>query len=332
LVWKNLQEKLLFNCIFHHGGEFVRDDVLFYRGGKQTIVSDIDLQTWGMAAIDEIVTGWGYDKQHYRIWGAVDGKDGRFFQIYVDHLAEEVVIKAIGDEVDGHIYLEHNQHQVLVRDLEFREPIYFDMKNNTEMEDSGYSSDDGFDDLGLDDSENERAIALDDGFDDIENEEVPAEKLLIGNMKKKKEPEKKKNLSKGKGKGPIVEPEKEEEQNLSEGEGKAPMVEAVDDYFSEELDSSDPDDSDHEPWPRYEKFRKEQLNKDYEFRLGMEFNSLKEFKDAIREWNVLNGHEISFEKNESYRVRIVCKEDAVKKGDKRQEGKKRSVGIYVFVL
>jgi len=144
---KNLQEKLLFNCVFHHDGEFVRDDVLFYRGGKHTIVSNIDLQTWGMAAIDEIVTGWGYDKQYYRVWGAVDGKDGQFFQIYVDHLAEEVAIRAIGDEVDGHIYLEHNQHEVLVRDLEFREPICFDMKFNVDLEDSGYSSDD----LGLDD-------------------------------------------------------------------------------------------------------------------------------------------------------------------------------------
>jgi len=55
------------------------------------------------------------------------------------------------------------------------------------------------------------------------------------------------------------------------------MVEAVDDYFSEELDSSDLDDSDHEPWPTYEKFRKEQLNKDYQFR----FNSLLEFKNAM---------------------------------------------------
>jgi len=50
----------LFNRIFHHGGEFVRDDVWFYRVGKKTIVSDINLQTWGMDAIDEIVTGWGY--------------------------------------------------------------------------------------------------------------------------------------------------------------------------------------------------------------------------------------------------------------------------------
>ena len=58
-----------------------------------------------MDAIDEIVTGWGYDKQHYRIWGAVDGKDGQFFQIFVDHLAEEVAIRAVGEEVDGHLYL-----------------------------------------------------------------------------------------------------------------------------------------------------------------------------------------------------------------------------------
>jgi len=75
------------------------------------------------------------------------------------------------------------------------------------------------------------------------------------------EPDKKKNLTKGKGNAPLVEPEKK--QNLSQGNGKAPMVEPVDEYFSEELDNSDPDESDHEGGPRYEKFRREQLNKDY---------------------------------------------------------------------
>lgn len=169
----------MFNCIFHHGGEFVRDDILFYRGGKQAIVGDIDLQTWGMDAIDEIVTGWGYDKQHYRIWGAVHGEDGKFFQIYVDHLAEEVAVRAIGDEIDGHIYLEHNQQDVLERDLEIREPIYFDMKFNSDVDDSGYSSYD----VELDDSENERATALDDGFDVVETEEVHVQKLLIDQQK-----------------------------------------------------------------------------------------------------------------------------------------------------
>ncbi len=39
------------------------------------------------------------------VWGVIYGKDGQFFQIYVDHLAEEVAIRAIGDEVYGHLYL-----------------------------------------------------------------------------------------------------------------------------------------------------------------------------------------------------------------------------------
>ena len=120
--------------------------------------------------------------------------------------------------------------------------------------------------------------------------------------------------------------ELEKKKNLSKGKGKAAMVEPVEEYFSEELDSLDPYESDHEGGPRYENFRREQLNKNFEFRLGMEFNSLREFKDAMIEWNVLNGYQISFEKYESYRVRNVCKEDALKKGEKRLEGEKKKCG------
>src|SRR4051812_37796799 len=40
---------------------------------------------------------------------------------------------------------------------------------------------------------------------------------------------------------------------------------------------------------------------------GMEFNSLVDFKDAIRVWLVVNEREITFVKNESYRVRVKCK-------------------------
>ncbi|XP_058782464.1 uncharacterized protein LOC131656924 [Vicia villosa] len=39
----------------------------------------------------------------------------------------------------------------------------------------------------------------------------------------------------------------------------------------------------------------------------MEFNSLDEFREAIREWSVFNGREIKFVKNESYRVRVECR-------------------------
>ncbi|XP_058767340.1 uncharacterized protein LOC131641032 [Vicia villosa] len=58
---------------------------------------------------------------------------------------------------------------------------------------------------------------------------------------------------------------------------------------------------------RFEKFKKEELNKDYKFKWGMEFNTLNDFREAIREWTVLNGREITFVKNESYRVRVECK-------------------------
>ncbi|KAI5406625.1 hypothetical protein KIW84_053096 [Lathyrus oleraceus] len=65
-------------------------------------------------------------------------------------------------------------------------------------------------------------------------------------------------------------------------------------YYSDELNSSDPDDSCDEERPKYARFRKEHLNKDFIFKWGMEFNTL-------------DGREISFVKNEGDRVRVVCK-------------------------
>jgi hypothetical protein len=51
------------------------------------------------------------------------------------------------------------------------------------------------------------------------------------------------------------------------------------------------------------------LNKDTEFDTGLNFKSLYEFKEAIREWSVLNNREIKCVKNDNDRVRIVCKKD-----------------------
>ncbi|XP_058783308.1 uncharacterized protein LOC131657984 [Vicia villosa] len=79
------------------------------------------------------------------------------------------------------------------------------------------------------------------------------------------------------------------------------------DYVSEELDSSDPDKFEDEKGSRFEKFWKEQFNKNFKFKWGMQFNSLDDFREAIREWTILNGMEITFMKNEGYRVRVECK-------------------------
>ncbi|KAK2427486.1 hypothetical protein QL285_026061 [Trifolium repens] len=78
-----------------------------------------------------------------------------------------------------------------------------------------------------------------------------------------------------------------------------------DEYESEELGSSDPDASDEERGVRYEKFRKDQMSKKYKFKFGMEFNSLQDFRDAIRDHNVRNGYQVTSVKNEGSRVRVV---------------------------
>jgi hypothetical protein len=51
---------------------------------------------------------------------------------------------------------------------------------------------------------------------------------------------------------------------------------------------------------------KDQLNKNFKFKWGMQFKSLDDFREAIREWSVLNDMEITFVKNESYMVRVEC--------------------------
>ncbi|XP_058751316.1 uncharacterized protein LOC131624382 [Vicia villosa] len=129
---------------------------------------------------------------------------------------------------------------------------------------------------GLGDSEDERATGLEDGFEDIDvfvpMKEAPSLSDVMRGSKKK---------------------EMEDEDEYE--------------YVTDELDNSDPDLSDEDKVHKLENFKKEHFNKNFKFEWGMEFNSLDEFREAIREWSVLNGREIKFVKNESYRVRVECR-------------------------
>ncbi|KAI5405259.1 hypothetical protein KIW84_052153 [Lathyrus oleraceus] len=58
-------------------------------------------------------------------------------------------------------------------------------------------------------------------------------------------------------------------------------------YASDELGSSDLDASDGDKEPKYPRFKMQDLDKNYKFKVGLKFVSLEEFKDAITEW-VLN--------------------------------------------
>jgi hypothetical protein len=138
--------------------------------------------------------------------------------------------------------------------------------------DSDYDSEDA-EGLNFSDSEDERGVGLDDGFEDIPQDKKTFEK----------------NMS-------LV---------LMTIGGSDSNFEH-DAYESEELGSSDPDESDEERGVRYERYRKEHMHEGYKWKFGLEFNSLKEFRDAVREWSALKGLPIDWVKNESTRVRVVC--------------------------
>lgn len=77
-----------------------------------------------------------------------------------------------------------------------------------------------------------------------------------------------------------------------------------DEYYSDELDISDPNESVDDKGSKFERFRKKHLNIEYKFKWGMKFNYLVDFREAICVWCE---REITFVKNESYKVRIECK-------------------------
>nr|KYP63698.1 hypothetical protein KK1_018277 [Cajanus cajan] len=89
------------------------------------------------------------------------------------------------------------------------------------------------------------------------------------------------------------------------------MHQIDDEYSSEEL-VSDSEESDVGEGENVKAkcviYRKEHMCKDYKFEVGMEFSSLQDFKDAIKEHSVLNGRQVKFLKNDKRRVRVVCKQ------------------------
>ncbi|RYR65191.1 hypothetical protein Ahy_A03g011160 isoform B [Arachis hypogaea] len=49
-----------------------------------------------------------------------------------------------------------------------------------------------------------------------------------------------------------------------------------------------------------------EMCREYEFKVGLEFKSLFQFKDAIKELFLLNGKDIRYKKNDKLRCRVIC--------------------------
>lgn len=72
--------------------------------------------------------------------------------------------------------------------------------------------------------------------------------------------------------------------------------------------------------------------KNYEFKLGMEFGSLVEFKEAILEFSVLNDREIKLVKNDKDRVLVKCKHTCDFKAYVSKVGQSQTFRMNTFNL
>ncbi|XP_058733150.1 uncharacterized protein LOC131604746 [Vicia villosa] len=286
----------VFSLVFHHGGNFVQDSHMYYRGGIETIVEGQDEVKWSFFEAVSLVKDWGYEG--FRLWRKIPQMDEGFTNVVDDVGAAEIGKHCMSYKVDGHVWVEHGVKGMMTKVLL---PNVDDFNTSSEDECSGDEVDAG---QCFDDSEEDRVIEEEkEQFEEMEVV-VPASgnrvdingKSVRFKLCASKDPKKMKQMRMLK-KVNVLVPKSVlgscSKRNTSKGEDV--------DYASEELESDDADESDIDDKPskpKYEKFRSELLNKDFQFKLGMEFISLTEFKDAIREWSILNGREISFVKNE----------------------------------
>ncbi|CAJ2652425.1 unnamed protein product [Trifolium pratense] len=314
-----------FTIVVHHGGQFVRDWIVYYRGGSVTVIEGINKDKWNYLEAEGIVRKLKYGKNSFRMWWKVEVELG-YKMLRLDKDADDIVDYAINNKVDAHIYVEHDVgNNVCLVDA----PICLELQANNDIpnnigdksirvgvnDDAGeYEEGEGSDEnetnssedeakgIHFDDSEDERALGLDDGFgssdDDVDPEFLPTRMMVDGqtyNLKTRLNH----TVGGSSSSTPAI-------CNVPDSSLNDQFVMETE-YVSEELGSSDPDDSDNEKGPKYDLFRMEDLNKDYKFKKDLQFKSLEEFKEAIMKWNVFQGRNIKFVKNDKERVRVVCK-------------------------
>lgn len=155
-------------------------------------------------------------------------------------------------------------------------------------ESSGDSSDESMRGVHFDDSEEKRMKGFDEGLDEGLDAGVDGETITepVASDEAPSQPDKKMFITKEMVKEHVIE----------------------DSYTTDELDSGGDDDSCDER-PCVITFNVEDsLSKDFVFKVRMEFSSLKQFKDAILEHNILNGRDARVEKNDANKCRVVCKD------------------------
>ncbi|CAI8592066.1 unnamed protein product [Vicia faba] len=245
----------VFNLVFHHGGSFVQDGHTYYRGGSETTVEGQDEDKWSFFEAVSLVKDWGYEG--FRLWRKIPQTDEGFTNVVDDAGAVEVA-----------------KHYMMTKVLV---PNVDDFSTS-----SGDDSTGDYVDASqcFNDSEEERVIDVEEEqFEQVEvavpvsgnRVEIEGKSLRFKRCASK-DPKKMKEKSK-RDKVSVLVPKSVLGSCSKRATRKCEDV----DYASEELESSDADESDMDDKPskpKYEKFTSELLNKDFQFKLGMDLKML----------------------------------------------------------
>ncbi|CAK8544505.1 unnamed protein product [Lathyrus sativus] len=262
----------MFNVVFYPDGEFVSEKIIFYRGGVQSTVHEQNIEKWGLSEVMNIILDWGYERNKFRVWSKLEGISVCYFEINKDHRVIDVATYVVGNSTKGHLYVEHNVKDIKVKVVE-PQCIDVTVRNESSYEYADESDNDARN-VKFNDNEEDKTTGLNDEFEVVEVD-MPKEgsnridingKSYRIKMCGSKLPMKKKKLTpkkKMKVKVKVMSPAKKS-KDVSEEKDHKPNDDGEDQYVSDELGSSDPDTSEDEKLPKYEKFRKERLGKDYE--------------------------------------------------------------------
>ena len=179
--------------VFHHEGEFVKDFLLYYKGGKENRFNEIDKDKWCYFEAIGILKDLGYDDHlKYRLLLYII-EDDKYVRIIDDNDTDNIAEYVANTKCEAHIYVEHSvigttSADVGVRSVESVDASGVEAGNgwssyveggpsnvSVGVDDGGVGDDEVFDGgfessedevvgIRLDGSEEERALGLDDGF------------------------------------------------------------------------------------------------------------------------------------------------------------------------
>jgi hypothetical protein len=285
-----------FTVEVHHGGSFAHDP-LRYEGGTISLYKNNIRDYWSGLELKDMVGKLGYlsyGTLRYRL-PTVSMEDGGLRVVSIDSDKDAM---AMVNAVEGHnvieLFVEHcvdvpdavEEHRTITAGFEVDEDVWFDnvfeecnegnevvdtrhRDSSIEFSDSEESSDDD----GHSNGANERCVRKLVTYGDMESDEDLRDSLYFGQ-------------------GGI------EQERIKTG-----LSDNDEAYLSEELLSMDDDNV----RPQYPVYKPPKKAKYIKFEIGMKFNSLQEFKNAVTDYAVHGGHGIRFEKNDKVRVRAVCK-------------------------